>query len=220
MAKKDEFDGEKLVAALADMGYSSLDTEGKSAFLTDTAKCRLLVGKVQGEETVKRSDPVYLERYRKRAQRMVALFENGAAATSKAPEPEASVTEATSVAAEPSEETSVAKAPAPRKTKKEKTVAKNVKLAKASNKKASTKSEKKGVGVIDSIVAILQDGGGTVMQIAQKVAKKTNREYEKVLATCKIQMNRLEKPKKEGGRGLKIKRVKKEEGSNELIYSA
>lgn len=219
MAKKDEFDGEKLVAALADMGYSSLDTEGKSAFLTDTAKCRLLVGKVQGEDSVKRSDPVYLERYRKRAQRMVALFENGAAATSKAPEPEASVTEATSVAAEPSEETSVAVAPAPRKTK-EKKVAKTAKLAKASNKKASTKPEKKGVGVIDSIVAILQDGGGTVMQIAQKVAKKTNREYEKVLATCKIQMNRLEKPKKEGGRGLKIKRVKKEEGSNELIYSA
>lgn len=86
--------------------------------------------------------------------------------------------------------------------------------------KVEPASAKKAPGVIDTIVSVLQAGGGTTAEIAEKVAKKfPNRKPEGILATTKIQVIRLSKPKGEGGRALRIKREEKE-GSRELIYSA
>lgn len=97
-----------------------------------------------------------------------------------------------------------------------------VKAPKKSTPKATAEpaGAKKAPGVIDTIVAVLQAGGGTISEIADKVAKKfPNRKPEGILATTKIQIIRLSKPKGEGGRALRIKRVEKE-GSRELLYSA
>lgn len=96
-----------------------------------------------------------------------------------------------------------------------------VKAPKKSSPKATAEpaGAKKAAGVIDTIVAVLQAGGGTISEIAEKVAKKfPDRKPEGILATTKIQIIRLSKPKGEGGRALRIKRVEKE-GSRELIYS-
>lgn len=73
-------------------------------------------------------------------------------------------------------------------------------------------------GVIDAIVDILSNGGGTIAKMAEKLAKKfPDRDAAGLLSTLKIQVNRLSKSKDEGGRNLKIKRDKVE-GSNELSY--
>ena len=97
------------------------------------------------------------------------------------------------------------------------------KAAKKTAKKTTTKKpagekKPKGPGVIDTIVDVLQNKGGTVEQITEKVAKKfPDKSADGIKATVKIQVNRLSKSKDEGGRGLKIKR-EKVEGSNELHY--
>jgi hypothetical protein len=86
--------------------------------------------------------------------------------------------------------------------------------------KVEPASAKKAPGVIDTIVAVLQAGGGTAAEIAERVAKKfPNRKPEGIFATTKIQVIRLSKPKDEGGRALRIKR-EETEASRELIYSA
>lgn len=223
MAKKNEFPVEKVVAALTEMGYNQLDKETSTALLADPAKCRELVGKVQGEDSVKRSDPVYMERYRKRAERMV---EQAAAIrgeeSSSVEATDTSVTEATEVAA-PEVNQTVEGAAAPAEPKEKKTMAKSAKVAKSNPKKApkakAPKAPKeKKPGVIDTIVDVLKSGKNTAAAIAEKVAKKfPDRDPEGIAATVKIQVTRLAKAEGEGGRGLKIKR-EKQEGTNELIY--
>lgn len=86
-------------------------------------------------------------------------------------------------------------------------------------KKTKVAGEKKsGPGVIDTIVEILQNKGGTVEQITEKLAKKfPDKSADGLKATVKIQVNRLSKPKDEGGRGLKVKK-ESVEGSNEKHY--
>jgi hypothetical protein len=101
-----------------------------------------------------------------------------------------------------------------KKPKKETTVSKTT-SKKAPAKKAAAKA--KEPGVIDTIVKILQSGGGTVEQIAAKLKKAfPDRKADGLKATVKIQMTRLADDKK---RKLKIKR-EKVEGTNELSYSA
>jgi len=69
------------------------------------------------------------------------------------------------------------------------------------------------VGVIDTIVAILKKGGGTIEQIGANFAKKfPDRKVEGMKATTRIQMSRLRTEK-----GLKIK-TKRQKGTNALIY--
>ena len=92
-----------------------------------------------------------------------------------------------------------------------------------SRKKVAAKpkatEEKKVPGVIDRIVEVLQNGGGTLDQIAEKVIKHfPERKLEAVRATATVQVNRLEKSKENGGRNLKVKREPVEEGSTELRY--
>lgn len=218
---KKEFDGEKVVAALTELGYDHLSgIGGKFAeMLSDPAKCRELVGKVQGPEAVKRIDPVYMARYKKRAERMVQEYMN--LQSKETPAPAGPKTEVAVVA--PTEanqpETPPTAAPA-QTTEGKKNMAKKAKVAKAKKAPKATKEKvNKGPGVIDTIVTVLQAGGGSVQAIAEKVVKKLpDREVEKVLATVKIQMTRLMKPKADGGRALKIKR-EKQEGTNELLYS-
>lgn len=90
-------------------------------------------------------------------------------------------------------------------------------------KKAAKKTPKKDTGdkkpgVIDTIATVLQDGGGTVEQIAAKVAKKfPDRNVESITSTVKIQVSRLARPKDQGGRSLKVK-DEKLEGTNEKKY--
>jgi hypothetical protein len=77
----------------------------------------------------------------------------------------------------------------------------------------------KGPGVIDTIVAILQAGGGTLQAITAKVQKKfPDRKGAGIAKTCRVQMNRLPRSKKEGGRALNLKRAK-QEGTRGLLYS-
>lgn len=223
MAKKNEFPAEKVVAALNEMGYNQLDKETSTALLADPAKCRELVGKVQGEDSVKRSDPVYMERYRKRAERMVEQAATVQKEESSSVEAvDTSVPETAAVAAPVINQTTDGAA-APVEQKEKKTMAKNAKVAKSAPKKApkakapKVQKEKKP-GVIDTIVTVLQSGKNTASAIAEKVAKKfPDRDPEGIAATVKIQVTRLAKAEGEGGRGLKIKR-EKQEGTNELIY--
>lgn len=111
----------------------------------------------------------------------------------------------------------------PKTTKKDtQTMAKKIKAQPATKKaakKAATgktlaKREPKSDGVIAHIVNVLQAGGGTAVQIAEKVAKKVpGKTAEGLLATVKTQMNRLKT-----SRGLKIKSTR-EEGQKETKYS-
>lgn len=95
---------------------------------------------------------------------------------------------------------------------------KAAKAKKTTTKKPAGEKKPKGPGVIDTIVDVLQNKGGTVEQITEKVAKKfPDKAVDGIKATVKIQVNRLSKPKAEGGRGLKVKR-EKIEGTNELHY--
>lgn len=218
---KPEFEVEKVVAAFNELGYTGL--EAQTAMLADPAKCRLVVAKVQGDEAAKRSDPVYLERYRKRAERMVKAF-NGRT-TSETTETETA--SAMPAAVEANKAETPAQPTPPKKTKGKKVMA--TKVAKVAKSKKPAKAKKatrtpnpeKGPGVIDTIVAVLQKGGGSVTTIAEKVAKALGRpatHVEKIAATVRIQMTRLEKSKDEGGRKLKIKRAA-QEGTREKLYS-
>lgn len=94
----------------------------------------------------------------------------------------------------------------------------NMATKKKAAKKQATTTANKGPGVIDTIVSVLAAGTYTAQEIADKVATKTGRKADKVLSTVKIQMTRLTQPKKDGGRGLKIKRIK-QEGTNVLKYT-
>jgi hypothetical protein len=92
---------------------------------------------------------------------------------------------------------------------------KSVKAAAKSVKAANANAP----GVIDTIVAVPQAGGGTVDEIAEKVAKKfPDRAAKGILGTCKVQLSRLGKSREEGGRALKIKRAKSE-GERGMVYS-
>lgn len=96
--------------------------------------------------------------------------------------------------------------------------AKKAKTAKTAKTPKAPK-EKKGPGVIDTIVTLLEGKGGTIADLAEKLASKfPDKDADGLKSTLKIQVNRLSKPKTEGGRGLKIKREKME-GTNELFYS-
>lgn len=86
-------------------------------------------------------------------------------------------------------------------------------------KAAKTNGGPKKPGVIDAIVAALEGKGGTINAIAEKVAKKfPDRDAEGIKATVKIQVNRLQKSKEDGGRNLKIQSEQAGEGSNEKRY--
>jgi hypothetical protein len=78
----------------------------------------------------------------------------------------------------------------------------------------------KGLGVIDTIVAVLQAGGGTIPEIvAAAVHKKVpDRKAEQLTATVRVQMARLKLPKEDGGRSLKVKK-NREEGERQVHYS-
>lgn len=222
---KETFSQEKVVAALTEMGYTNLNAETSADFLNDAGKCRLLVGKVQGEEAIKRTDPVYQERYRVRASKMLQIAMSSAKEekTSNAA-PAATITEASNPAPSEANKTEGNSAPVGKKkettamaSKKKAAVAKT--KGKKAAKKAATPKKDRAPGVIDRIVEVLGSGKNTAAQIAEKVAKRfPDREPEGIAATVKIQVTRLSKPKGEGGRGLKIKR-EKQEGTNELLYS-
>ena len=220
---KETFSQEKVVAALTEMGYTNLNAETSADFLADAGKCRLLVGKVQGEEAIKRTDPVYQERYRVRAGKMLQIAMSSAKEKTSNSAPAETITEASNPA--PSEANKTEGNPAPVVKKEKTTMAskKKAAVAKSKGKKAAKKTaapkKDKAPGVIDRIVEVLQSGKNTAAQIAEKVAKRfPDREPEGIAATVKIQVTRLSKPKGEGGRGLKIKRDK-QEGTNELLYS-
>jgi hypothetical protein len=77
----------------------------------------------------------------------------------------------------------------------------------------------KGLGVIDTIVAVLQAGGGTIPEIVAAVHKKVpDRKAEQLTATVRVQMARLKLPKEDGGRSLKVKK-NREEGERQVHYS-
>jgi hypothetical protein len=85
--------------------------------------------------------------------------------------------------------------------------------------KAKKAKVAKAPGVIDTIVAVLKDGGGSLETIVAKVQKKfPDRKADGLAKTCRVQMNRLSKSKEEGGRSLKVKR-EKQEGTRGLLYS-
>lgn len=88
------------------------------------------------------------------------------------------------------------------------------KAAKKAVTKSTTKGEAKKVpGVIDRIVEVLKAGGGTVEQIATKVAKFfPDRKVTAITGTVRVQVNRLTKSPDLGGRGLKVKREEVEGG--------
>lgn len=83
-------------------------------------------------------------------------------------------------------------------------------VAKVEGKKAEAK---KVPGVIDRIVEVMKAGGGTVEQIATKVAKHfPDRKVTAITGTVRVQVNRLTKSPEQGGRGLKVKRDEVEGG--------
>jgi hypothetical protein len=85
--------------------------------------------------------------------------------------------------------------------------------------KAKKAKVAKAPGVIDVIVALLKDGGGTIEALSTKLAKKfPDRKAEGLSATIRVQMNRLPKGKDEGGRGLKVKKDRAE-GERQVHYS-
>jgi hypothetical protein len=97
-------------------------------------------------------------------------------------------------------------------------MAKKAKPKAAAKVKAKTKTDK-APGVIDTIVSVLEAGGGTVEEIAKKVAAKfPDRDAKGIANTVKIQVGRLQKSKEQGGRGLKIKTEPAKEGGRELRY--
>jgi hypothetical protein len=96
------------------------------------------------------------------------------------------------------------------------------KVVKKASKKAVTKSvakaeAKKVPGVIDRIVEVLKAGGGTIEEIAAKVAKFfPDRKVAAITGTTRVQVNRLTKSSEQGGRGLKVKREETDKG---FVYS-
>lgn len=240
--KTPEFTAEAITTALAEMGYNvenNLITLGyKVQFLETTeaalVRCRNLVVRVQGEEAGKSAEPVALERYRKRVERMFTVLENAAkpavtsttlnsrmAVTKKGPKsPVAKAAKTSENGGTVSNPTDPVVATADSKTQKgaKGRTAMATKKKAASKKNGAAPKAAKGPGVIDTIVTLLQGGGGTIEDIAAKLAKKfPDRKLDGLTATTKIQMSRLQTPKNAGGRGLKIKRDKTE-GSNALVY--
>ncbi len=93
------------------------------------------------------------------------------------------------------------------------------KAAKAKIAKAKAPSTPRGPGVIDSLVSILQSGGGTIPAMAEKLGKKfPDRKAAQLAATVRAQVNRLSKTAEAGGRGLKIKKARAE-GERQVSYS-
>lgn len=228
---KVEFSSEAIAAAVTALG---IDLRNTTAFLADADQCRALIRAVEGDGASVKDDPVSIERYRKRAERMLAeLTAARAGKTSADSLSEHKITLDEVMRGKKSRKTkpktAVAKAgtgtdnnasvaaaattpPAKSGTAKETTMAKTKTAAKA--KKAPKVKADKKPGVIDTIVAVLKDGGGTIKEIAAKVAKKfPDREADGILATTKIQMNRLQGEP----RNLKIKATA-QEGTNEKTY--
>ena len=88
---------------------------------------------------------------------------------------------------------------------------------KATPKKAAVKSEKKTPGVIDRIVEVLQNGGGTIEAIAVKVAKHfPDRKLAAITGTTRVQVTRLGRAPEQGGRNLKVRREETDKG--EFVY--
>ena len=78
---------------------------------------------------------------------------------------------------------------------------------KSAPKKAAAKAEKKTPGVIDRIVEVLQNGGGTIDAIAAKVSKHfPDRQLTAITATTRSQVTRLARTPEQGGRGVKVRR--------------
>jgi len=91
------------------------------------------------------------------------------------------------------------------------------KVAKKAPKKAVAKAEKKVPGVIDRIVEVLKAGGGTIDEIAVKVAKFfLERKVAAITGTTRVQVTRLARSPEQGGRDLKVRREETDKG---FVYS-
>jgi hypothetical protein len=89
---------------------------------------------------------------------------------------------------------------------------------KSAPKKAAAKGEKKTPGVIDRIVEVLQNGGGTIETIAAKVAKHfPDRKLTAITGTTRVQVTRLARTPEQGGRNLKVRREETDKGIVYLI---
>lgn len=163
---------------------------GLKAILADPEKVNKVIELTEGKEAAEKDDAVSLTRKTAVVKRLGLSYI--------------------------SSQTGAAVAPGKKRPK-----AKEKVMAKKSVKKNAVKSNgSKKPGVIDTIVSLLQAGGGTAEQIATKLAKKfPDRDAEGLSKTVRAQLQRLSLPQKEGGRGLKIKRVKVED-SNQMMYSA
>jgi hypothetical protein len=111
---------------------------------------------------------------------------------------------------------------APKKGKK----IKATRVLKTTPKKTAAKPAKakapkatKGVGVIDTIVELLRtEGGISLVDLTAKVAKRFgDRDPASLAKTCRAQLQRLPQPKEQGGRGIKVKKVK-QEGTRVKLY--
>jgi|HubBroStandDraft_6_1064221.scaffolds.fasta_scaffold931089_1 hypothetical protein len=107
------------------------------------------------------------------------------------------------------------KAPKARKVKK----IKATRVLKAKPKKVAKVAVPKKPGVIDAIVEVLRtEGGISLADLSTKIAKKfPDRNADGLAKTCRVQLQRLPLPKEDGGRGIKVKRVK-QEGTNAKLY--
>jgi len=196
--------------------------------------CRTLVKAVQGEEAGAPDNPIAYSRYHKRVSRMFEVIGKARRDAAKigTTETESTVTEQSSEGENSSQgsvDTAGASADnggtASTSPTNPAAGGRTEDMAKAATKKAATKKAPpkkdkapKGPGVIDTIVDVLKNGGGTITEIAAKVHKQfKDRELDGITATVKIQVNRLMLPKEKGGRNLKIKR-ERTEGSNVLVY--
>jgi hypothetical protein len=102
------------------------------------------------------------------------------------------------------------KAPKPKKTAKKK-------VAKAKPAKAAAP---KKPGVIDAIVEVLRasEDGISLVDLTAKIAKKfPQRDPAGLAKTCRAQLQRLPLPVKDGGRGIKVKKVT-QEGTRVKLY--
>jgi hypothetical protein len=99
------------------------------------------------------------------------------------------------------------------------TTVKYPKAKKAAKAKTPKVAKPKAPGVIDTIIAVLKDGGGTITEITAKVAKKfPDRKAEQLASTVRAQMNRLNLPVEDGGRNLKVKKARAE-GERQVNYT-
>jgi len=206
--KMPKFDKTKVEAALSAMGYN-VDVRDQTLkaleMIEDAAKCREFVGKVQGEDAVKGVDAVSMERYRKRAEKIIREF------TETPAEPAAESADATQTAGAAGD------------SKKENTTmaSKSKKVAKKAAKKTNVAKSAgpQKVGVIETLIETLKHAGSltkkgyTVEQLTAALAKKfPDRKADAMKATIKIQLSRLPRDKKANVKSEQV------ESSNNKVY--